>query len=107
MHASLTTTEGSNEGLAALATMAGETMLEWLRDVEGFRGLMLLTSEETGTTQVIAFWESEEIAERHRVARMNLRDRITTAVGVDVRETRMYEVSFAHVPSLTEPGRPG
>lgn len=105
MHASLTTTVGSNEDLASLAAMAGETMIDWLRDVEGFRGLMLLTSEETGTTQVITLWESEEAAERNRVARMSLRDRITSAVGVEVRETRLYEIAFAQVPVLTEPAR--
>ena len=38
MHASLTTTTGNAEDMVALAPMAGETMVEWLRDVEGFQG---------------------------------------------------------------------
>ncbi len=67
--------------------MAGETMVEWLRDIEGFQGLLMLSNDETGTTHVISFWESKEVAERSRVARLKLRDRITSTVSVEVQET--------------------
>ncbi len=86
--------------MAAVATMAGETMVEWLRDLEGFEGLLMLTNDETGITHVISFWESEEIAERSRVARLNLRDRITSTVSVEVQETEPYQVSFAELGSF-------
>ena len=75
----MTTTKGTAEDMVAIATMAGETMVEWLRDIEGFQGLLMLTNNETGMTHVISFWESKEIAERSRVARLKLRDRITTS----------------------------
>ncbi len=91
----MTTTRGTAEDMVAVATMAGETMVEWLRDLEGFEGLLMLTNGETGTTHVITFWESEEVAERSRVARLRLRDRITTTVSVEVEETEQYDVSFA------------
>ena len=86
--------------MTAIAAMAGETMVEWLRDIEGFQGLLMLSSDETGTTHVISFWESKEIAERSRVARLKLRDRITSTVSVEVQETEGYEVSFADLGSL-------
>ena len=86
--------------MVALATMAGETMVEWLRDIEGFQGLLMLSSDETGLTHVISFWESKEIAERSRVARLKLRDRITSTVSVEVQETEPYEVSFADLSCL-------
>jgi quinol monooxygenase YgiN len=103
MHATLTTTHGSNEDMAELAAMAGEAMVTWLSEIEGFHGLAMLTSEETGTTHVISFWESEEVAERHRVARLQLRDRITAAVGVEVEGTESYDVPFALLPELRAP----
>ena len=96
MHASLTTTIGSNEDdMLDVAVMVGETMLGWLRELEGFEGLLMLSDEETGKTHVITFWASAEVAERSRISRLQLRDRITETVSVEVQETRPYTVSFA------------
>ena len=92
--------------MSAVATMAGETMVEWLRDLEGFQGLLMLSNDETGVTHVISFWENEEVAERSRVARLRLRDRITSTVSVEVQETEPYEVSFAELRSFESPARP-
>lgn len=78
-----------------MAQMVGESMVDWLRDLEGFEGLLMLSSEETGTTQVITFWTDADVAERSRVARLRLRDRITATVSVEVEETTPYAVSFA------------
>ena len=65
----------------------------------------MLSNDETGTTHVISFWESKEIAERSRVARLKLRDRITSTVSVEVQETEAYEVSFADLSSLRDAAR--
>jgi hypothetical protein len=70
-------------------------MASWLRDLDGYEGLLMLSNEETGTTHVITFWADEEVAERSRVARLQLRDRITATVSVEVQETQPYAVSFA------------
>lgn len=70
------------------ATMAGEEMLRWLRDIEGFEGLLMLSNEADGTTLVLSFWESREVAEEHLAARMRLRDRVTATVNVEVQVTR-------------------
>jgi hypothetical protein len=105
VYASMTTTRGSVENATEVAEMVGETMVEWLRDIEGFGGLLMLNNEDTGTTHVIALWESEEIAERHRAARMRLRDKVTATVGVEVLETVPYEVTFAHLRGTLRPGR--
>jgi hypothetical protein len=103
MYATMTTTHGSNEDMAMVAAITGEAMLTWLREIEGFLGLIMLTQDATGTTQAIAFWESEEVAERHRVARMRLRDRVTATVDVEVQETVPYDVSFAELPAIKAP----
>jgi hypothetical protein len=105
VYASMTTTRGSVENATEVAEMVGETMVEWLRDIEGFGGLLMLNNEDTGTTHVIALWESEEIAERHRAARMRLRDKVTATVGVEVLETVPYEVTFAHLRGTPLTGR--
>jgi heme-degrading monooxygenase HmoA len=99
MYASLTTStiESVEDDAAEVAGMAGETMNLWLREIDGFEGLLMLLDETTGTVQALTFWRSREVAERHREARMRLRDRVTETVSVDVEETRDYEVVYAQL----------
>jgi hypothetical protein len=86
------------------ATIVAEEMLRWFREMEGFEGLLMLSTE--GTTLGLTFWESREVAERYRVTRMQFRDRMTSAADVQVEETVDYEVTFAHLrPSLTDFGK--
>jgi heme-degrading monooxygenase HmoA len=103
MHASLTTTHGADANVPELAAMAGETMVTWLREIEGFLGMVMLSNEDAGRVRVITFWQSAEVAEQHMAARLQLRDRITATVNVEVEETESYEVSFADLPALSAP----
>ena len=100
MHVTLTRVSTSDQPIEN-ATIVGEEMLRWFRESEGFQGLLMLSKE--GTTLGLTFWESREIAERHRVARMRFRDRMTSAAGVQVEESVDYEVTFAHLgPLMTD-----
>ena len=101
MYVGMTTTRGTNEDMVGLARLSGETMAPWLRDIDGFEGLLMLSSQETGVTHVITFWANREVAERHREARRSLRDRITSTVDVEVQETADFELAFADLPALT------
>jgi len=74
------------------ATVVAEEMYRWLRETEGFEGLLFLSRE--GTTLGLTFWESREIAERHEASRMQFRDRMLSAAGVEIGETVDYEVTF-------------
>ena len=96
MYASITrATRPTRENMAEEGVMVGETMVTWLRDVEGFEGFLLLTDEETGGVQVIALWESREIAEHHRAARARLRERISETAGVELGETVGFDVPYS------------
>ena len=79
------------------ATIVGEEMLRWLRDIEGFEGLLMLSRE--GTTVGLTFWESQEVADRHRVVRMEFLDRMTSVAGVEIEQRDDFEVTFAHLGS--------
>jgi heme-degrading monooxygenase HmoA len=70
-------------------------MLPWLREIDGFEGLLMLSNEAEATTLVLTFWKDREVAERHRAARMRFRDRMTAAAQVTIEEVADYEVSFA------------
>jgi hypothetical protein len=104
VHVSVTRTKGSPDQPIELATFAGEAMLPWLRQIQGFEGLLMLSNQAEGTTLVLSFWASREVAEEHQEARMQVRDRVTSTVEVQVEESVGYEVTFAHIESpLHEP----
>ena len=69
-------------------------MLTWLREFDGYTGLMILTNQESGLAQVITFWESEEAAERSKLARLKMRDQMTATVQMEVTATEPYAVAF-------------
>ena len=60
----------------------------------------MLSDDEAGTTHVITFCESAEVAERSRMSRLQLRDRIRETVSVEVQERRPFSVSFADLRGL-------
>jgi hypothetical protein len=83
------------------ATIVAEEMERWLRDIEGFEGFLMLTRE--GTTMGLAFWESREVAERHRALRMEFINRVTSLADVQIEETVEFDVAFARLsPPLTD-----
>jgi hypothetical protein len=75
------------------SSILAEEMLTWLRQIEGFEGMMMIAREDTVIG--LSFWRSEEIAERHLVARMEFIQRLTSVVNVEIEETVGYEVTFA------------
>jgi hypothetical protein len=95
VYVAVTRTKGLPGQPLEVATIAGEEMLPWLRQIDGFDGLLMLSNEAEAITLVLTFWKDREVAERHQTARMRFRDRVTAAAHVTVEETADYEVSFA------------
>lgn len=82
------------------ASVVAEEMLRWLRDIDGFEGFLMLSRE--GTSIGLTFWESREVAERHRVARQQFLERMTSVAGVQIEERTDFEVAFSELgPRLT------
>jgi hypothetical protein len=77
------------------ATLVGQEMEGWLRQVEGFEGMMILHTD--GTTIGITFWESAEAAERQRTLRVEFLERITSVVEVDIRDFSEFQLAFARL----------
>jgi heme-degrading monooxygenase HmoA len=82
-----------------LATIVAQEMTGWLRDIDGFEGFVMLARE--GTTVGMTFWESREAADRHRVARMQFIERMSSVVGVEIEEMVEYQVMFAELGPLS------
>ena len=99
MYVSFTRVNTADQPLENAAIVA-EEMLRWLREIEGFEGLVMLSRE--GTAVGLAFWESREVAERHQVAREQFVQRMTSVAAVQIEERTDFEVVFAELgPRLT------
>jgi hypothetical protein len=99
MYASLTRVSTSDQPIEN-ATIIAEEMLSWLREIDGFEGLLMLSRE--GTTLGLTFWESAAVAEKHRVVRMQFLDRMTSVADVHIEEIVDFEVTLAHFgPRMT------
>jgi hypothetical protein len=92
VHVTVTTADTTGETVAN-AAIVGEEMESWLREMEGFEGLLLLAGE--GRALGLAFWASREIAEHHAVARAEFRGRMLGVAGVRIEEVVDYDVAFA------------
>jgi hypothetical protein len=92
--ATVTTTDTGGEPLQN-ATIVGEEMERWLRDLEGFQGFVLLANEERAMG--IAFWANREVAEHYGPIRSEFRERALTTAGVRIEEVVDYDVAFARL----------
>ena len=97
MHVTVTRVSTGDQPISR-ATIVGEEMHRWLRDLEGFEGFLMLSRE--GTTLGLTFWESDEVAERYRTSRDEFRNRMTSVVGVQIEEVVDYELTFAQLRPL-------
>jgi len=97
MHVSVTRVKTHGEPIEN-ATIVGEEMLRWLREMEGFEGFLVLSRE--GQSLGLTFWASEEIAQKHRVARMKFLERMAAVARVEVEEGVGYELMFADLGPL-------
>lgn len=75
--------------------IVGEEMDGWLRALEGYRGLMLLTHGDE--TLGLAFWDSEELARRNDQLRREFRERMLTLAGIRILGVDGYDVAFSRV----------
>ena len=94
MHVSIVRVSTGDQDIRT-ATIVGEEMLGWLRDLDGFLGLLMLSRQ--GTTLSVSFWESAEVAARHSAVRGEFRQRISDVAGVQLVDVEEFEVTFAHL----------
>lgn len=92
MYVSSTTVRTSDQPVEN-ATIVAEEMVRWLRDIDGFEGFLMVS--QPGRTIGFSFWRSREIAEQHRVARLQFIERMSSVADVEIEETNEFVVTFA------------
>jgi hypothetical protein len=59
MLANMTTVTSGRGDLSTEAKMAAEALLPWVRQFDGYRGIVVLTDGENGKAHFVTFWEDE------------------------------------------------
>jgi hypothetical protein len=97
---SMTRVRTSSDEPPENATIVAEEMVRWLKDIEGFEGMIMLAGE--GSAVGLTFWQSREVAERHRVARMEFIERMLSVAEVEIQEIVGYDLRFSQLaPTLS------
>jgi|SRR5829696_155356 len=99
----MSTVVGRTPDMADVARMAGEAMEGWLRDYEGYRGLIVFTDEHGERARVITLWETPEAEERARASRGAMRDSMAATTGMTVQGMEIYEVPVFAVQDAPAP----
>ena len=92
MYASLTTVRGAGPEVSSIARMAAESMFSWLREFEGYRGLLVLGDPETGNARIISFWDSLEALDRSEKGRREVRESMIAAAGAQLESVVRYQL---------------
>ena len=95
MYVSMSKFRGDIDDLSGTARMAGEAMLAWLQQMDGYRGLLALVDEKAGSAFFVTFWESEEALAKTRTARSSLRDQMASTAGAEVVGTEEFAVPYS------------
>lgn len=95
MHVSMSRFKGEIEDLHGTARMASEAMLDWLQQIEGYRGLLALVDEDSGSACFVTFWENEEAVIKTRASRSSLRDQMAATAGAEVVGAEEFVVAYS------------
>lgn len=92
MFASLTTVRGAGPEVGVTARMAAESMLTWLRDFDGYKGLLVFADPQSGTARIMTLWEDQEALERSERSRAEVRHSMISAAGAQLESVERYEL---------------
>jgi hypothetical protein len=95
MVAAMARFEGTPIGPADTARIVGKDLVPWLREYDGFRGVLVLTGEEKHG--VITLWGTPGDEASSRPARLAMHDSVSAAVGMTLVDYEVYELPVLEV----------
>jgi hypothetical protein len=99
----MSTVRGAVPAMAEIGRMTGEAMEGWLRDYDGYRGLILLTDEDGQQAHVITLWDTREAERESRAMRLAMRDRLAATVGMEVVGMEPFDVPVCEIIREDDP----
>ena len=95
MVAAMATFEGTPTGPADTARLVGKDLVPWLREYDGFRGVLVLTGEEKHG--VITLWDSAHDEASTRPARLAMHESVSAAAGMSLVDYAVYDLPVVDV----------
>jgi hypothetical protein len=95
MVAAMAMFEGTPTGPADTARLVGKDLVPWLREYDGFRGVLVLTGEEKH--KVITLWDTPHDEARSRPARLSMHESVSAAAGMSLVDYEVYELPVLDV----------
>lgn len=92
MVAAMSLVSGPAPEMGNVALMAQEAIEDWLRDYDGYRGLLVFTDQDGARARIITLWENADAEERSREGRGAMRDKVAATAGMMVEGMELYEV---------------
>jgi hypothetical protein len=99
----MSTVRGAVTAMAEIGRMAGEAMEGWLRDYDGYRGLIVLTDESGEQAHVITLWDTREAERDSRSVRAEMRDKLAATVGMEVVGMEPFDVPVCEIIREDDP----
>ena len=94
VYVSMSRFKAEMDDVAATVEMVSEAMLSWLKEIDGYRGLLVLADQESNSACFMTFWESEEALARSRASRASMRDQLAATAGGELLTADEYGVVF-------------
>jgi hypothetical protein len=82
--------EGTPTGPADSARLVEKDLVPWLREYDGFRGVLVLTGEEKHG--VITLWETRKDESSTRPARLAMHESVSAAVGMSLVDYEVFDL---------------
>jgi hypothetical protein len=88
MYANMTSIRSDRPDLEQDSQAAVEAMLPWLRQFDGYEGLIVLTDGDNGRAHFVTFWEDEDSLKR----RQQVREQMAKTAGAEIESSQPYVV---------------
>jgi hypothetical protein len=95
MIAAMATFEGTPAAPSDSAQLVEKDLVPWLREYDGFRGVLVLIGEEKHG--VITLWDTPQDETRSRPARLAMHESVSAAVGMSLVDYEVYDLPVLDV----------
>jgi hypothetical protein len=90
MVAAMASFEGTPTGPADTARLVGKDLLPWLREYDGFRGVLVLTGEDRHA--VITLWDTPKDEASTRRPRLAMHESVSASVGMSLVTYEVFDL---------------
>lgn len=98
MFARVSTLQGPTEGVDGLMREAEENVIPSVKQLDGYKGFLLLADRGSGGVVALTFWDTEDSMRASEEAANKLRDQAATAGSEQIVGVERYEVLIDQTP---------